>query len=95
MSTSDPIEIGKAQELVRNDKIARIESVEFDNFFVVTGTNDDYLVVLPRFCTCERFLIKCLIVPGKACKHLLAVKMAKNIKTVSPVDWRDLLYRDH
>lgn len=86
----------KALKLVEDDKIALIDDENLKDFYVVTGYYDDYLVVLPDFCTCDHFIHNCVREPGKVCKHILAVRMVEGkITRISMEDWTELLFREH
>ncbi|MHA2090698.1 MAG: hypothetical protein ACW98K_07545 [Candidatus Kariarchaeaceae archaeon] len=91
------IDRDKALQLVTEDKIAKInpEEENFADFYIVTGTRDDYLVILPDFCTCEHFIVRCLKSPDAICYHILAVKMAGKVRSMELDNWLDLLLREH
>ncbi len=87
----------KALQLVTDDKIAKInpDDETFAEFYLVTGTRDDYLVIFPDFCTCEHFIFRCLKSPDAICYHILGVKLAGTVRSMELDNWLDLLFREH
>jgi len=88
----------KAKDLIRERKVAVLKSpnIKLRDHFVVTGSQDDYLVILPNFCTCTHFHINCIKEKGRICKHILACKLAgSNTRELILENWQDLIYREH
>ena len=94
MSQSE--ELDKAKDLIRAKKIARLQdaNVNLKDHFVVDGSdNEQYLVILPAFCTCMHFHINCIKTPGMICKHILACRMVgSNIPEIVLDNWQSLLF---
>ncbi len=90
-------DLEKAMNLIKNDKIAKLnpEDENLQNHYIVTGSRDDYLVILPEYCTCEQFILRCLKEPGKICYHILATRMSSKVRAIVLDDWIDLLLREH
>jgi predicted nucleic acid-binding Zn finger protein len=90
-------ELEKAMKLISGDKIAKInpKDVTLEYHYIVTGSKDDYLVILPDFCTCEHFILRCLKVPGQVCYHILATRMVGEVRTLELDNWLELLQRVH
>jgi predicted nucleic acid-binding Zn finger protein len=85
----------RALELIAEGSISKMKGNEEDGFYHVVGSNDEYLVVLPDFCTCEQFILRCINNPGDVCYHILAVQMSGKIDRTSDEDWRKLLLKHH
>ena len=85
----------KIAEILKIGNIAKIKGKEQSDFYYVEGTSDEYLVILPNFCTCEQFVIKIINSPGQVCKHILAVQVAQNLKNPVEIDWMKLLLKHH
>lgn len=95
MSKSELTDHERAIVLISEGNISKIKEKENDDFYHVKGSKDEYLVILPKFCTCEQFILRCINTPGKICYHILAVQMAGEIKQVSDENWIKLLLKDH
>lgn len=94
----DKIEITdheRAIALISEGSIALVKGKEEDNYYHVKGMQDEYLVVMPNFCTCEHFILRCLNTPGDVCYHILAVQMSGKIDKISKEDWIKLLLKQH
>lgn len=61
-------------ELIENGKIKRIVGYSLD-YWLVTGSTWDYLVIGDNYCTCDHFIVRCLKEAGSICYHILAVTM--------------------
>lgn len=85
----------KAIGLISEGKISKIKDKEKDEFYHVIGNHDEYLVILPAFCTCEHFIIRLLNTQDEICYHILGVQMAGEIKQVSDENWIKLLLKEH
>lgn len=81
----------KAEILVSKGKVHRITDIQKDDHFVVTGQKSIYLVVQPSFCTCDHFMFKCIKVPGKKCKHIMAVEICESPGSITEVNIYELL----
>lgn len=94
--TTKTDDIDKARLFVEEKRISKLvgKEDEFENYYKVAGINDDYLVILPAYCTCIHFLLNCVKEKDKVCKHILAVRMVgDNIPEVSADDWLDLIFK--
>jgi len=90
-------DLNNAKELLMADKIAKIrqDGEILEGLFIVSGNNDDYLVILPRYCTCRHFHLVCVREADRVCKHILATRMAgEKIRVFDVANWQDLLFRE-
>ncbi|MDH5401883.1 MAG: SWIM zinc finger family protein [Candidatus Heimdallarchaeota archaeon] len=93
--TENKEEVEKALELIQAKRIKKIHESELKNGYIVTGKNDDYLVITPNYCTCQQFQINCLKESGKICKHILAVNMSTEISEYTKQSWLEILNREY
>lgn len=95
MSKKEVTEQNKALTLISEGSISHIRGKEEEGFYHVIGSQDEYLVVLPNFCTCEQFILRSIKTPGEFCYHILAVQLSGTIERVSELDWMKLLLKHH
>ncbi len=61
--------------------------------WIVVGNERDYLIISEaEFCTCDDFYFRVLDKKVHLCYHLIAQKLAKNLKWFENIDERDELY---
>ncbi|MCE7735359.1 MAG: hypothetical protein GPJ54_10810 [Candidatus Heimdallarchaeota archaeon] len=94
-SSEELSEQDKILEILKIGDIAKIKGREDQDFYYVKGLSDEYLVILPNFCTCEQFVIRSLTTSGQVCKHILSVQATKKLKPAIDLDWMKLLLKDH
>lgn len=82
----DKVEKIKAEDLIARNRVFKLHDGIHENYFLVKGKTDDYLVVLPRFCSCHHFQTRCIKIPGKICYHLLAAKLCQTPLTIDDLD---------
>lgn len=95
MTKAEVTDLERAIELISEGDISKIKDKENDDFYHVKGSKDEYLVILPNFCTCEQFILRCLNKPGAVCYHILGVQMAEKITKISDENWIKLLLKTH
>lgn len=81
----------KAEILISEGKVHKITDIEKEDHYVVTGQKSIYLVVPPSFCTCDHFIFRCIKVPGKKCKHIMAVEKCESPGSMTEVNIFELL----
>lgn len=85
----------RALALISEGSISKIIGKEDEGFYHVVGSHDEYLVIIPNFCTCEQFILRSINTPGEYCYHILAVQLSGKIEKVSDIDWMTLLLKHH
>lgn len=94
-SSEEVFEQDKILEIIKIGNIAKIKGREDQDFYYVKGLTDEYLVILPNFCTCEQFVIRSLNTSDQVCKHILSVQMTKKLKEPIELNWMNLLLKYH
>ena len=81
--------------LINKGKISKITDMERDDHYVVGSQASEriYLVVPPGFCTCDQFIFRCIKVPGRKCKHILAVEKCDSPASITDVNICAILSR--
>ena len=95
MNNREVTDQDKALTLISEGSISLIKGKEDEGFYHVVGSQDEYLVVLPNFCTCEQFILRSINTPGEFCYHILAVQLSGKINRVEDLDWVKLLLKHH
>ena len=96
MSKKEVTAQDKALTLISEGSISHIRGKEEEGFYHVIGSQDEYLVVLPNFCTCEQFILRSIkTIDRSICYHILAVQLSGTIERVSKLDWIKLLLKHH
>ncbi|MCY3413279.1 MAG: SWIM zinc finger family protein [Candidatus Heimdallarchaeota archaeon] len=79
---SNPNEVKKANLIIEKKGVHKIQKYEEKEYYIVTGETGEYLVILPNFCSCDHFTFRCINVPGKVCKHIIAANNYNNPDTI-------------
>jgi predicted nucleic acid-binding Zn finger protein len=85
----------KAIKIIKEKKLYKLTSLEKMAFWVIIGSNKDYVVLSnAHYCSCDDYYFAVISGKAKGCKHLLAQKLGERLYDYQVIKLNEIQVHD-